>query len=91
MASRVMTSTQVDIKEFLAGVFPFNTLSKNALDNLCTKAEFLRYRIGQVITAREAMPQHISIIYEGQARLLGYDPRSDKANWLGQSFALLSL
>jgi ATP-binding cassette, subfamily B, bacterial HlyB/CyaB len=82
MASRVMTSTQVDIKEFLAGVFPFNTLSKNALDNLCTKAEFLRYRIGQVITAREAMPQHISIIYEGQARLLGYDPRSDKANTL---------
>ncbi len=82
MVSRVMTSTQVDIEEFLAGVFPFNHLSEKALNNLCKKAEFLRYRIGQVIIMREAMPQYISIIYEGQARLLGYDPRNDKATTL---------
>ncbi len=80
MTSGITTSTQTDnIKEFLTGIFPFNCLSNDALAILAKKAEFLRYRIGQVILTREVMPQHINIVYEGQARLLGYDPRNDKA------------
>ncbi|NJR16922.1 MAG: type I secretion system permease/ATPase [Calothrix sp. CSU_2_0] len=80
MTSGITTSTQIDnIKEFFAGIFPFNCLSQDVLIKLAKNTEFLRYRIGQVILTREVMPQHISIVYEGQARLLGYDPRNDKA------------
>jgi CRP-like cAMP-binding protein len=80
MTSNITISTQINqIKEFLTKIFPFNCLSKDVLAILAKNAEFLRYRIGQVILTREVMPQHISIVYEGQARLLGYDPRNDKA------------
>jgi ATP-binding cassette, subfamily B, bacterial HlyB/CyaB len=80
MTSGITTSTQIDnIKEFFAGIFPFNCLSQDVLTKLARNTEFLRYRIGQVILTREVMPQQISIVYEGQARLLGYDPRNDKA------------
>ncbi|MBD2774260.1 peptidase domain-containing ABC transporter [Iningainema tapete] len=69
-----MISTTLDIKEFIAGIFPFNHLPQNVLENLLKKGQFLRYRLGQVIVTREAMPHQISIILEGQARLLGYKP-----------------
>jgi len=68
-----MTSTTLDITEFLAGIFPFNHLPQNILENLPKKVQFLRYRMGQVIVTREVMPDQISIILEGQARLLGYE------------------
>ncbi|BAY48626.1 cyclic nucleotide-regulated ABC bacteriocin/lantibiotic exporter [Scytonema sp. HK-05] len=68
-----MISSTLDITEFLAGIFPFNHLPQNILENLLKKGQFLRYRMGQVIVTREAMPHQISIILEGQARLLGYE------------------
>ncbi|MBW4629048.1 MAG: peptidase domain-containing ABC transporter [Brasilonema octagenarum HA4186-MV1] len=70
-----MTSPKIDIKEFLAEIFPFNHLSENLLENLSSKVQTFRYNMGQLIMAREAMPQEISIIYQGQARLLGFDSR----------------
>jgi ATP-binding cassette, subfamily B, bacterial HlyB/CyaB len=79
MISGVTTSTQsAHIEEFLAGISPFDCLPKNILATLAIKVELLRYRIGQVISTREVMPQHVSIVYQGQARLLGYDPRNDQ-------------
>ncbi|WP_442947432.1 peptidase domain-containing ABC transporter [Nostoc sp.] len=72
----MMTNTTVDIQEFLADLFPFNYLSPNVLENLLNKVQFFRYRIGQVIVAREAMPDQISIIYQGQARLLSYNSQA---------------
>ncbi|MEH2279345.1 MAG: peptidase domain-containing ABC transporter [Nostoc sp.] len=71
-----MTNTTVDIQEFIADLFPFNYLSPNVLENLLNKVQFFRYRIGQVIVAREAMPDQISIIYQGQARLLSYNSQA---------------
>ncbi len=71
-----MTNTTVDIQEFLADLFPFNYLPPNVLENLLNKVQFFRYRIGQVIVAREAMPDQISIIYQGQARLLSYNSQA---------------
>lgn len=68
-----MTNTTVDIQKFVADLFPFNYLPPNVLENLLNKVQFCRYRIGQVIVARETMPDRISIIYQGQARLLGYN------------------
>lgn len=79
-----MTNTTVDIQEFIADLFPFNYLSPNVLENLLNKVQFCRYRIGQVIVAREAMPDQISVIYQGQARLLGYNSQ-------GQNPATLKL
>ncbi|MDZ8186747.1 MAG: peptidase domain-containing ABC transporter [Nostoc sp. ChiSLP02] len=71
-----MTNTTVDIQEFIGDLFPFNYLSPDVLQNLFKKAQFFRYRIGQVIVTREAMPEQISIIYQGQARLLGYNSQA---------------
>ncbi|MEC4984757.1 MAG: peptidase domain-containing ABC transporter [Oscillatoria sp. PMC 1068.18] len=71
-----MTYTKTSIKEFLAGVEPFNLLNPNDLTKLSEKLQPLRYRMGQTILLRERMPSQMAIVYEGQVRLLGYDPRT---------------
>lgn len=60
----------------LSEFFPFNQLPTPVLEKLNSKAKLLRYRMGQAIVVREQMPTNISIIYEGQVRLLGYDPNT---------------
>ncbi len=69
-----MTNTTVAVEEFLANTWPFDRLSTNARERLIANGQLLRYRLGQTITVREAMPANISIIYSGQARLLAYTP-----------------
>ncbi|MBD2085338.1 peptidase domain-containing ABC transporter [Trichocoleus sp. ST-U3] len=71
-----MTHTTISIKEILAGISPFNQLPSVVLEKVAAKFQFLRYRMGQAMFVRETMPAQIAIIYQGQARLLGYDPRS---------------
>lgn len=71
-----MTSTKVTVQDFLAELFPFNQLPTATLAKLGGKLQLLRYRIGQAILVKEQMPAHISILYEGQARLLGYNPHT---------------
>jgi ATP-binding cassette subfamily B protein len=71
-----MTYTTTNIQEFLAGVTPFNQLQPAAMAKLLEKAQLFRYRMGQVILAREKMPAQISILHSGQVRLLGYEPQS---------------
>ncbi|AFY34513.1 peptidase domain-containing ABC transporter [Calothrix sp. PCC 7507] len=79
MSAHAMTSPTIDIKEFIAGLFPFNRLSAKVLEKLSAKIQVFRYRMGQLIMARETMPQQISIIYQGQARLLVFDSRTEKS------------
>lgn len=64
------------IQEFLSGISPFEQLSSVAREKLSKQCQLLRYRMGQPILVREKMPAQVAIIFEGQARLLGYDPRS---------------
>jgi len=64
------------IQEFLAGIYPFDQLSSAAQFKLSTQCQLLRYRMGQAIVVRDKMPAQIAILFQGQARLLGYDPRS---------------
>jgi len=71
-----MTYTTTNIQEFLTGITPFNQLKPLALKKLLEKAQLYRYRMGQVILAREKMPAQISILYSGQVRLLGYEPQT---------------
>ncbi|MGK7889819.1 MAG: type I secretion system permease/ATPase [Leptolyngbyaceae cyanobacterium] len=73
-----MTYTRTTIQDFLASVPPFDQLPPAALQDLAQKVQLLRYRMGQAICIRDKMPDQVAIVYEGQARLLGYDPRTDK-------------
>ncbi|NER94988.1 MAG: type I secretion system permease/ATPase [Symploca sp. SIO1B1] len=63
------------IQDFLAGISPFTQLSSRELAKLTKNCQLLRYRMGQAIVVRENMPAQVSILYEGQARLLGYNPQ----------------
>ncbi len=63
------------LQEFLAGISPFDQLSSPALGKLSTQCQLLRYRMGQAIVVKERMPAQVAILFQGQARLLGYEPR----------------
>jgi subfamily B ATP-binding cassette protein HlyB/CyaB len=53
-------------------------LPEAALKQLLQSAQPLRYRVGQPILRREVLTQQVVLILEGQARLLGYDPRNQQ-------------
>ena len=69
-----MTHTIDKIEKFLSRLEPFSQLPAEGIAEIKSKLQSLRYRIGQVIAMREKMPPHVAILYEGKARLLGYDP-----------------
>ncbi|AFY66910.1 peptidase domain-containing ABC transporter [Geitlerinema sp. PCC 7407] len=71
-----MIYTTTSVQSFLASVEPFNLLPPAALEQLSRQGQLLRYRMGQAIVIRDKMPAQISILFEGQARMLGYDPRT---------------
>jgi subfamily B ATP-binding cassette protein HlyB/CyaB len=71
-----MTYTSVSVQDFLAQIYPFNQLAPEALTKWSAKMQPLRYRMGQPILVREKMPAQVVILYEGRARLLGYDPHT---------------
>lgn len=71
-----MTSTTAAIHDFLATTPPFDRLPPTALAKVAANVQPLRYRMGQAIVMRETMPAQIAILYEGQARSLGYSPHS---------------
>ncbi|MCY7381813.1 MAG: peptidase domain-containing ABC transporter [Microcoleus sp. CAN_BIN18] len=76
-----MTSSAVSlsqIQDFLAKTPPFDRLSGEALTALVAKCQLLGYRTGQPLFEREKMPTQVAIIYQGQARLLGFDQRSQR-------------
>ncbi|MEK0182131.1 MAG: ATP-binding cassette domain-containing protein [Oscillatoriales cyanobacterium] len=76
-----MTSSAVspsEIQDFLAQTPPFDRLSETALTALVAKCQLLGYRTGQPLFEREKMPTQVAIIYDGQARLLGFDQRSQR-------------
>ncbi|UNU24453.1 peptidase domain-containing ABC transporter [Microcoleus vaginatus] len=76
-----MTSSAVSlsqIQDFLAQTPPFDRLSETAMSALVAKCQLLGYRTGQPLFEREKMPTQVAIIYQGQARLLGFDQRSQR-------------
>lgn len=68
--------SQLPILNFLAETAPFDQLGTDALQAVAAKCQLVRYRVGQPILVREKIPAYIGIIYQGQARLLGYDQRT---------------
>ena len=77
-----MTYTRSTIQDFLERIPPFNQLPEASVKQLASQLKLLRYRMGQAVLVRDKMPANIAIIYEGQARLLAYDPRTDKPQTL---------
>lgn len=73
-----MTYTKASVQEFLTTVHPFNQLSSSSLAYLTDRIQLLRYRMGQAVLVRDKLPAQVSILYEGQIRLLGYDPRTQR-------------
>jgi ATP-binding cassette, subfamily B, bacterial HlyB/CyaB len=71
-----MSYTVAEFQEFLLSVAPFDKLPSEALAELAQKIEPWRYRMGQIVVTKDKMLPHVAILYEGKARLLGYDPRT---------------
>lgn len=71
-----MGYTLIDFQQFLAQFAPFEQLPEEAIVKLTNKFQPWRYRMGQVILRKDKMPSHFTILYEGQARLIGYEPRT---------------
>ncbi|PLZ90968.1 type I secretion system permease/ATPase [Fischerella muscicola CCMEE 5323] len=73
-----MTYTKTSFLEFLSTVDGFDQLSREALVVISQQLQPWRYRLGKKIIGKEKLPEQITIIYEGKARLLAYDPRTQK-------------
>ncbi len=64
------------IQDFFTTTAPFAQLPDQAIADLTENSQFVRYRMGQTVLMREQMPAHITVIYTGQIRLLGYDSQT---------------
>jgi ATP-binding cassette subfamily B protein len=73
-----LSPSTTEIQAFLAKLPIFAELPDRLMTALAAKLQFLRYRLGQAVFVQESMPTQIAILYEGQARLLGRDPRTQE-------------
>jgi HlyB family type I secretion system ABC transporter len=73
-----MTQTPLSIQQTFQNLAPFDQLPDPALKQLLQSAQPLKYRVGQPILRREVLTQQVVVVLEGQARLLGYDPRNQQ-------------
>ncbi|MGH2415727.1 MAG: cyclic nucleotide-binding domain-containing protein, partial [Microcystaceae cyanobacterium] len=73
-----MTYTTSPIQAFISEVHPFNQLPTEVLAKLSDQCQPVRYRLGETMLIRERIPSHLMILYRGQARLLGYNPRKGR-------------
>jgi len=73
-----MTYTQSTFDEFIASIEGFDQLPTQEISKLSSPQilQPLRYRIGQKIIGKEQLPERIAILYQGNVRLLGYDPQT---------------
>ncbi|MFN6496651.1 MAG: peptidase domain-containing ABC transporter [Nostoc sp. DedQUE01] len=71
-----MTYIKNTFPEFLTNIEGFDRLPDEAIANISQQLQAWRYRLGQKIIGKESLPQQITIIYEGQVRLLGYEPQT---------------
>jgi ATP-binding cassette, subfamily B, bacterial HlyB/CyaB len=73
-----MTYIQSTFEEFITTIEGFEQLSPEEISQLSSPQllQPLRYRIGQKIISKEQLPERIVILYQGNVRLLGYDPQT---------------
>ncbi|WP_448573878.1 cyclic nucleotide-binding domain-containing protein, partial [Trichothermofontia sp.] len=73
------TVSQAEIRDFIRQIAPFDRLSTEAIDTLLAEAQLRRYPIGRPMLVHDKLPVQISIIYDGQVRVLGQDQRAQSA------------
>ncbi len=78
-----MTSASLSLESFLKDLPGFDQLSESVLSSLAKEFQPLRYPMGRPLVSNRGMPQDFTLIYQGQVRLLGYDPRTDVPVTLG--------
>jgi ATP-binding cassette, subfamily B, bacterial HlyB/CyaB len=66
----------------LSTVPGFETLSEEKLERLAQQFQPLRYPMGRALLTTKALPTQFLLIYQGQVRLLGYDPRTESPQTL---------
>ena len=91
-----MSQTPLSIQQSFQTLPPFDVLPEAALQQLLQLAQPLRYRLGQPLLRREVLTQQVIVLLEGQARLLGYDPRNQQPMTLsrlgrGEMLGVISL
>ena len=69
-----MTYTKSAVQEFISTLEGINQLPTEEIEHLSQQLQPLRYRIGQKIIGKENLPERVTIIYQGQVRLLGLQP-----------------
>lgn len=79
-----MTLPQAETQAFLAGRPGFKDCSPTTLARVAQQLQPLRYRMGQALLRREQLPSQTVILYQGQMRLLGYDPQTRQPVTLGR-------
>ncbi|CCI16660.1 ABC-transporter ATP-binding protein [Microcystis aeruginosa PCC 9807] len=72
-----MSYTTLDFTAFLETVQPFDRLPVEVRRSLGQKLQPFRYEMGNAILKCDRLPSHLVLLYEGEARLLGYDARVD--------------
>jgi ATP-binding cassette, subfamily B, bacterial HlyB/CyaB len=72
-----MTYLKNSFQDFVSDLEGFDKLPDEVIVKLAQKIQPWRFRIGQKIVSKEAIPDRVGIIYEGKVRLLGYDPRTN--------------
>jgi ATP-binding cassette, subfamily B, bacterial HlyB/CyaB len=72
----------VTLQSFLKTVPGFETLSEEKLERLAQQFQPLRYPIGRALLTAKALPTQFLVVYQGQVRLLGYDPRTESPQTL---------
>ncbi|MBD2447082.1 peptidase domain-containing ABC transporter [Nostoc sp. FACHB-152] len=77
-----MTYIKSAFQEFISKLEGFDKLPSQVIAGISEKLEAWRYRIGQKIIGKESIPNKIIFLYEGQVRLLGYEPQTQVATTL---------
>ncbi|HIK37471.1 MAG: peptidase domain-containing ABC transporter [Geminocystis sp.] len=69
-----MVHTVDAVTGFLSQIEPFKRLSPDVLEGIAKQCQPLKYDIGQIIVVKDKIPPYVAIVYEGEARCIGYDP-----------------
>ncbi len=70
-----MVYTLGSVDEFISTIAPFNQLSSSQIKEIAQQFNPLKYEMGQIMLIKDKIPPYLCIIYEGQARYIGYDCR----------------
>jgi ATP-binding cassette, subfamily B, bacterial HlyB/CyaB len=72
-----METSILSMADFLETVAGFKALSAAQREAIAAQMQPLRYPLGRTLLIHHTLPTHLYLIYSGQVRLIGYDPRTE--------------